>query len=144
MRQAQQGDTVRVHFSGMTKDGSVLISSLENGVVEFTIGEGDQIQGLEQAVIGMTPGEKKRSEVPVEKGYGPYHEELVTTIDCDQLPDGLEPDVGQILMIDLAQDKTVTVWVREISDSTITVDANHPLAGKDLLFDIELVGIVDQ
>lgn len=144
MKPASKGDTVIVDYTCITKDGTVQVSSLDDEAVEFTIGEGEQIEGLEEAVIGMRPGEKKRSEVPVEKAYGPYHQGLVLTLDRQELPEDLEPAVGDTLGISRPERDTIPARVTEVTEATVTLDANHPLAGKELTCDIQLIAIVEQ
>lgn len=141
MAQAKQGDTVRVHYTGQFEDGTVFDSSVDREPLEFTIGAGDVIPGFEQAVVGMSPGETKREKIAAENGYGEHHDEMVLDIDRSQLPPGLNPEVGQELQLTQPNGQPVVVVVTDVSDLTITLDANHPLAGQDLVFDIELVEI---
>ena len=99
------------------------------------------IPGFEQAVVGMCPGESKTERVSVEDAYGPRHEEMVLEVERTQLPPGLEPEIGQQLQIRQANGAITQVFVADVSESQITLDANHPLAGKDLIFDIQLLEI---
>jgi len=142
MAKAKEGDTVKVHYTGKLEDGTVFDSSVDRDPLQFTIGEGRIIAGFEEAVVGMSPGESKTVEVPAEKAYGPHLEEMVQVVDRDQFPENLEPKVGDHLQIRVAGDQIVVVRVTDVSESSVTLDANHPLAGKDLTFDIELVEIV--
>jgi FKBP-type peptidyl-prolyl cis-trans isomerase 2 len=141
MTQAKPGDTVQVHYTGKLEDGTVFDSSAERDPLQFTIGGQEIIPGFEQAVIGMSPGESKTEKIPVEQAYGPHREEMVLEIDRQQIPPELEPEVGQQLQIQQAPGQVVPVIVTDISDSSVTLDANHPLAGENLVFDIQLVAI---
>lgn len=141
MAQAQHGDTVKVHYTGKLDDGTVFDSSVDREPLEFTIGEGSIIPGFEQAVVGMSKGESKTETIPTENAYGPYVEEMVVTIDRQQMPAEIEPEVGQQLHIQQPDGQLVPVMVTDVSNSTVTLDANHPLAGEDLTFDIQLVEI---
>ncbi|HDH96842.1 MAG TPA: peptidylprolyl isomerase [Proteobacteria bacterium] len=142
MAQAKEGDTVRVHYTGKLEDGTVFDSSVEREPLEFTIGEGQIIPGFEQAVIGMQPGEKKTVDVPPEKAYGPHREELVLEVERAKFPEHIDPQVGQQLQIPQPYGQAVIVTVTDVSETSVTLDANHPLAGKNLTFDIELIEIV--
>jgi peptidylprolyl isomerase len=139
---AQSGDTVKVHYTGTLEDGTVFDSSIDHEPLEFTIGDGRLIPGFEDAVVGMSQGESKTVEIPADEAYGPYYEELVLVVDRDQLPPDLQPEVGQQLQSQQEDGKIVIFTVIDISESTVTFDANHPLAGEDLTFDIQLVEIL--
>jgi peptidylprolyl isomerase len=139
--QAKVGDTVKVHYTGSLEDGTVFDTSLEREPLEFTLGQGQLIQGFEQAVIGMKIGEYKTVTIPAEQAYGPYNNELISVIDRDNLSEGLDPEVGQQLQAQQPDGQTIIVTVIEVTETSITVDANHPLAGKDLTFEIELIEI---
>jgi len=142
MAEARYGDTVRVHYTGRLADGTVFDTSLGQEPMEFTLGAGQVIPGFEEAVVGMNPGESKTVEVPAEQAYGPHREELVLEIDRRQVPPNLELEVGQQLVLRQAPDRLIRVTVADLSETTVTLDANHPLAGKDLTFEIQLVEIV--
>lgn len=139
---AKSGDRVKVHYMGKFEDGTVFDASHDRGPLEFTIGEGTIIRGFEEAVVGMNPGESKTANVPVDKAFGPHRKEMVAVLDRRQIPADLKPQVGQQLEMRHEGEKPITVMVTAISESDVTVDANHPLAGKDLTFDIQLVEIV--
>jgi peptidylprolyl isomerase len=141
MAEARNGDTVTVHYTGSLKDGSVFDSSREREPLSFTIGEGKIIPGFEKAVLGMKPGESAKAEIPPEEGYGPHREEMVLAVDREQLPESLEPDIGQQLQMQRPDGNAMVVTVAEVSSTTVTLDANHPLAGKELVFDIELLDV---
>jgi peptidylprolyl isomerase len=144
MAQAKQGDTVQLHYMGKLQDGTVFDTSRERHPLQFTIGNGQVIAGFEQAVIGMKIGELKTARIPMDQAYGPHREDLVVTMDRSKLPPGLIPQVGQRLELTQVDDQTSLVTVIGTTESTLTLDANHPLAGKELIFDIELVGIVER
>jgi peptidylprolyl isomerase len=142
MEQAQHGDTVRVHYTGKFDDGTAFDSSAQREPLEFTLGQGQIIPGFEKAVVGMQPGESKTETIPSEEAYGPRRDEMVIAVDRQQLPADLEPQVGQRLQVTQPDGNAVPVVVTEVNPSQVTLDANHPLAGKDLTFDITLVEIV--
>ncbi len=142
MSQAADGNTVKVHYTGKLEDGTVFDSSADRDPMQFELGKGELIPGFEQGVLGMSPGEKKTVEIPVDKAYGPLREEMVKTVDRSQFPSNLNPEVGQQLQLNKPEGQPAMVRVTDVSESSVTLDANHPLAGKDLIFDIELVRIV--
>lgn len=141
MTQAKLGDQVKVHYTGKLDNGMVFDSSVDQTPLEFSIGEGDVIAGFEEAVIGMSPGDFKTITIPYSEAYGPYDEELVMVIDREQIPSDIELEIGQELQIRQETGEIIPVVVREISESDVILDANHPLAGEDLTFDLELVEI---
>lgn len=140
--QAKNGDVVRVHYTGKLDDGTVFDSSTGGEPLQFTIGSGQLIPGFEQAVIGLKTGESITVKIPAVEAYGPHQEELVLVIDRTEFPADLEPQIGQQLQMSLADGSPIQVLVTGVSELTVTLDANHPLAGKDLTFDIELVDII--
>ncbi len=140
-KMAKDGDTVRVHYTGKLEDGTVFDSSLEREPLEFTLGEGPIIPGFEEAVRGMHVGQSKTVTISPEEAYGPYLDEMVLVIEREQLPPELNPAVGQRLQMQQQDGRKVIILITDVSEATITVDANHPLAGKDLTFEIELVEI---
>ncbi|HER63035.1 MAG TPA: peptidylprolyl isomerase [Desulfobacteraceae bacterium] len=141
MSTAKQGDTVHVHYTGTLNDGTVFDSSTGRDPLSFTIGSGQVIPGFEEAVVGMDMNEKKSVTIPVDKAYGPRNEELVLTVPRDQVPPDIEPEVGLKLQMQGPGNNPVIVEVTEVADEHIKLDANPPLAGKELVFDIELVEI---
>ena len=141
MMRAKDGDTVRVQYTGRLEDGSVFDSSVEHETLQFTIGKGQVLHGVERAVIGMRPQESKTVLVPAAEAYGPHRDEMTTEVQRSQFPDSVELQVGQRLQITQKNGQSIAVSVLELSDSTVTLDANHPLAGKDLTFDLQLVEI---
>jgi len=142
MAQAKHGDTVKVHYTGKLENGTVFDTSINRDPLRFTIGEGQVIPGFEQAVVGMNPGESKTTKVPVDKAYGLHRKEMVMVVNRNQFPVHLKPEVGRRLQIRKADGRTIGVTVADVSESSVTLDANHPLAGKDLTFDIQLLEIV--
>lgn len=142
MAQAKQGDTVKVHYTGKFEDGTVFDTSMNREPLEFTIGEGQLIPGFEKAVVGMEPGQSLTTEVSAAEAYGPYDDEMLLVVEKDQFPADVDPQVDQQLQVRQADGRTFVVRVTDVSDSEVTLDANHPLAGEDLTFEIELVEIV--
>ena len=142
MGNAKQGDTVKVHYTGKLENGTVFDTSRSRRPLQFTLGNGQVIAGFEQAVVGMNTGESKTTTVPVDQAYGPRRQDMIITMERSQLPTDLNPNVGQRLELTQMDNRSVLVTVTGISDTTLTLDANHPLAGKKLIFDIELVEIV--
>jgi FKBP-type peptidyl-prolyl cis-trans isomerase 2 len=142
MAQAKKGDTVQVHYTGKLEDGTVFDTSRERHPLQFTLGNGQVIAGFENAIAGMNVGESKTAVIPVEQGYGPRRDDMIVTVKRDQLPPDLPAKVGQRLELTQTDDRVMLVTVTAATDATLTLDANHPLAGKVLTFDLELVGIV--
>lgn len=142
MAKAESGDSVKIHYKGTLSDGTVFDSSAGREPLQFTLGSGQVIQGFDEAVIGMEVGESKTAEIPAVKAYGPWHEEMVISIGRDQFPADITPEVGQKLELQQHGGQLVIVEVTEVSGESVTLDANPPLAGKDLTFDIELVEIL--
>ncbi len=141
MTQAKQGDKVKVDYTGKLKNGSVFDSSASREPLEFMIGNGQVIPDFEDAVVGMNPGDSKTIEIPAVRAYGPRHEDLVIAIDREQFPPDINPEVGDQLQISQPDGRASVVTVTDINDSSVTLDANHPLAGEDLTFDIQLVEV---
>ena len=141
MTHAKVGDTVTVHYTGRLDDGTVFDSSVNRDPLQFTIGQGELIPGFEQAVVGMSPGESKTETIPFERAYGPYREEMVIEVDRQQIPSEIEPAVGQQLQVREETGAVIPVVITDVTDESITLDANHPLAGEELTFDIQLVSI---
>lgn len=141
MAEAKSGDTVKVHYTGKLDDGTVFQTSIGREPLELIIGEERIIPAFEQAIIGMNPGDSKSIDVPAESAFGPYREDLLRTIDRSQFPTDVEPEVGQRLNMSQGNGRTIVVTVADLSESSVTLDANHPLAGEDLAFDIQLVEV---
>jgi len=140
-KMAKDGDTVNVHYTGKLEDGTVFDSSVEREPLEFTLGAGTIVPGFEEAVRGMQAGQSKTVTIPSQEAYGPHRDEMVLVIERTKLPPELKPDVGQQLQMQQPDGRAVSVLVTDVSETTITIDANHPLAGKDLTFEIELLEI---
>ena len=142
MTRAKEQDKVRIHYTGKLKDGTVFDSSQGKQPLEFTIGDRSIIPGLEAAVVGMSPGEQKTEEVTAAAAFGPFRNELVQEMSRSEFPAEDPPSIGQRYSAQGAGQANLILTVIDVSGETVTVDANHPLAGKDLVFDIELVEIV--
>ncbi len=143
MSEAKSGDTVKVHYTGKLEDGSEFDSSRGRDPLEFTLGEGQIIPGFENAVVGMNEGDTKTVVIPPENAYGKRHEEAVQQVPKTMIPEELRAQlqVGMQLQARDPNDQPMMLTVMEIDDETVTMDANHPLAGKDLTFDLELVKV---
>lgn len=142
MLQAKMNDKVRVHYSGTLADGSVFDSSLEREPFEFTIGQGMVIPGFENGIIGMHVGDTKTISIASEDAYGPYREELVGIIDMSRMPEDIKLEIGMVLQMHSPDGGITNVTVKDISDEGVTLDLNHPLAGKDLIFEIKLMEVI--
>ena len=142
MTQAKSGDTVRIHYTGTLDDGTQFDSSAGRDPLEFALGAGHVIPGFDNAVDGMAVGENKTVTIPPDEAYGQRHEQLVQQVSRSALPDDIEPAVGMQLQSQSPEGQTMMLVVTEVEDESITVDANHPLAGQALTFAIELVEIV--
>ena len=138
------GDKVKVHYTGKLDNGEVFDNTDDKGPLTFMLGDGEVIPGFEQALVGMNPGDEKTVKISALRAYGPYLKELVVEVGKDKFVDDIEPTVGQRLQINQPDGKKFVVTVTNISDSNVILDANHPLAGKDLTFDIQLLEIIDQ
>lgn len=141
MAQAKSGDTVKVHYTGKLNDGTVFDSSVEREPLEVTIGAGQVIPGFEKGIIGMAPGETKSISIGKDEAYGEHRQELTMEVNKSDFPESITPEIGQMLQMKNPNGDLIRVVVSEIKDDTVTIDANHPLAGKDLTFDLELVSI---
>lgn len=141
MRKVEKGDNVKFHYVGKIKDGEVFVNTRDKEPVEVTLGESDLIPALEKALIGMELGENKVVELPSEEAFGPRHENLVHTIGHERFPGGIRPTVGQRLQLQPVGLEPITATVTSVGEKTATVDANHPLAGHDLIVELELVDV---
>jgi FKBP-type peptidyl-prolyl cis-trans isomerase 2 len=141
MERAKNGDTVSVHYTGKLTDGTVFDTSEQREPLKFTLGERQVITGFEQAIEGMATGEKKTVQIPADDAYGPHHEELVFQVERQNLPTEIDPEVGQRLAFQRPDGQTVPLTVTDVTGSAVTLDANHPLAGRELTFDLELIDI---
>ncbi|HWQ13604.1 MAG TPA: peptidylprolyl isomerase [Roseiflexaceae bacterium] len=141
MTQAKSGDTVAVHYTGTLSDGTVFDSSRDRDPLTFTLGAGQVIPGFEDAVRGMQPGETRTTTIPAGQAYGERDEDLVFEVERSHLPPNLAPEVGEQYQMRQQDGQTIVVTVQDVSPDHVTFDANHPLAGQDLTFDLELVSI---
>lgn len=141
MTQAKSGDNVTIHYTGKLADGTIFDSSEGREPLPFTIGKGQVIEGFEEAVIGMKLGEAKTVTIPSEKAYGPRNEQMIINVPIDQVPPDITPEVGMQLELMNEANQPVIVRITQITEEHVSLDANPPLAGKDLTFDIELVTI---
>ena len=141
MSEAKTGDTVKVHYRGILENGEVFYESYGKEALEFTIGEGGVIPGFEEVVVGMTPGDVATEKVPCEKAFGHWRDDLVAPIEREELPEGVKPVEGQYLVLRQKDGRKLTVLVTDQDEATVTFDGNHPLAGRDITFEIELVEI---
>ncbi len=141
MAAAKNGDTVRVHYVGRLDDGTVFDSSREREPLEFTVGSGEVIPGFEQAVEGMEVGEARQTRVEAGEAYGERRSDLVLDLPREQVPEGLGIAPGMRLELRQADGQAVPVTVAEVGENSVTLDANHPLAGQDLNFELELMEI---
>jgi peptidylprolyl isomerase len=149
MAQAKTGDKVTVHYTGRLDDGEVFDSSecqesecgCETGPMEFVIGDGNVIPGFDQAIIGMSPGESKTVVIPVDQAYGERIEEMMAVVDRKDIPADLVLEIGNQLEVTQEDGNAFPVIITEVTETTVTLDANHPLAGRELTFDLRLVEI---
>lgn len=141
MSTAAAGSKVKIHYTGRLEDGTVFDSSKDRDPLEFEVGSGQVIPGFDDAVEGMGAGDEKTVTIPAVDAYGPRRQELVLDVPGDQLPDELEPAPGQQLQMQTPDGQTFQVTVTDVTETGVQVDANHPLAGKDLTFDILVVGV---
>jgi peptidylprolyl isomerase len=143
MSQAKDGDAVKVHYTGTLGDGTVFDSSVGGEPLEFVLGEGNVIPGFEEAVRGMSPGETRMTTISAENAYGPHEPDAVFEVPRAQLPPDVDPQVGQQLGLQHPSGQMIPAVIAGVSDSAVTIDANHPLAGEDLTFEIQLVEVGD-
>jgi peptidylprolyl isomerase len=141
MSEAKNGDTVKVHYTGTLEDGTVFDSSKERDPLQFNLGKGQLIKGFEEAVIGMSVGETKSVRIPSVEAYGSHREDLLLKFNKSDFPPDIEPKGGLVINLVSPDGRNLLATITEISGDSITLDANHPLAGKDLTFNIDLVEI---
>jgi peptidylprolyl isomerase len=142
MAQVKTGDTVRVHYHGKLTDGTTFDSSEGREPLEFEVGSGMVIAGFDNGVTGMTEGEKKTVHIPVDEAYGAKQEDLLMEFPRDRFPADMVPEVGMQLNMSNGSGQNFPVVIRDVKDEVVVLDANHPLSGEDLIFDLELVEIV--
>jgi peptidylprolyl isomerase len=142
MIRADKGDIVKVNYTGRLADGTIFDASPADRPLHFIIGKEEVIPGFEAAVAGMYLGEQKRVIIPAEQAYGPHHERYyVDKVERSRLPAGLELQVGRQIEVTCADEERLLLLVTALTETTVTLDGNHPLAGKDLHFDIELLTV---
>lgn len=141
MAEAKQGDKVKIHYTGKLDDGSVFDSSLEREPLEFTLGSGEVIEGFDTGVVGMNEGEEKTVTIPCDKAYGERDDRLIQKVPRAAIPEEITLEEGIVLAVRDQSGSPMQVTVTEFNDSEVTLDANFPLAGKDLTFDLKLVEI---
>ncbi len=139
---AQNGDIVRINYSGRLVDGTPFDSSEGRAPLEFTLGQGQVIRGLEQHVTGMQTGEKSTVTIASDDAYGPRRDEAVQQLDRSKVPSGIELNIGTQLQARTSDGAMMPIVVVALDDASVTVDANHPLAGQDLVFEVEIVEVV--
>ncbi len=142
MTGAKTNDTVKIRYVGTLQDGKVFDQSAEENPLQFTLGQDQVIPGFEKAILDMNVGETKTFTLAPEEGYGPYRKDLTQVLERTSLPDHVEPHIGQDLVARGPEGQEINIKVIEIDDQSVTVDANHPLAGQDLTFEITLLEIV--
>jgi len=141
MAKVKKGDKIKAHYRGTLDDGTEFDNSAGGDPIEFEVGSGALIPGFESAVVGMEAGEKKTLTVPVDEAYGPRRDELLLTVPRDEVPSDLDAAVGESLVLE-RNGQEIEVIVKNVSETGLTLDANHPLAGRDLIFEIEMLEIV--
>lgn len=141
MQQVKNGDKVKVHYHGKLRNGDTFDSSEGRDPMEFTVGGGQVIKGFDNGVMGMQVGDKKTVEIPVQDAYGEKQDEMIIEFPKDQFPPDMNPEVGMQLMMNNGAGQQFPVTIAEVRESSVVLDANHPLAGQELVFDIELVSI---
>jgi peptidylprolyl isomerase len=142
MATVKEKDTVRIHYTGKLEDGSVFDSSEGEASLELKLGQGEFLPGIENGLIGMNTGESKTIVVPAEQGYGPHYAERVFNYESSKLPSDFVPEVGKKMNMYRADGKPIMVIVTGMSGTSVTLDCNHPLAGKTLIFDVTLEEIL--
>ncbi len=141
MSAVKNGDTVKVHYQGTLDDGTVFDSSHERDPLSFTIGQGEIIPGFENAVQGMNQGDTKSVSIPPEEAYGSRQEENMLQVNQTDIPEEINPEEGMVLQVKTQDGQSRNVTVAEITEETVTLDGNHPLAGENLNFEINLVEV---
>ncbi|MGH1366180.1 MAG: FKBP-type peptidyl-prolyl cis-trans isomerase [Calditrichia bacterium] len=141
MSTAQSGNTVKIHYKGLLEDGSVFDTSVGREPFEFVLGSGMVIPGFDTGVSGMAIGEKKTISIPPEEAYGELREEMIIDVSRTQLPPDMEPEIGMMLMADTTEGSKAQLKIIEVSADSVKLDGNHPLAGKTLTFELELLEI---
>src|SRR5688500_6197616 len=144
MQQVKNGDKVKVHYHGRFTDGTTFDSSEGREPLEFTVGEGNVIKGFDEGVMGMSIGDKKTVSIQAGDAYGDKNDDMLVEFPKEQFPPDMNPEVGMQLNMTNGNGQVILVTIVEVKEDSVILDANHPLAGKDLVFDIELVSIVNK
>lgn len=142
MNKAKVSDTVKVHYTGRLTNGEIFDSSVEREPLQFTIGTGQLIAGFDEGVVGMELMEKKTLNIPYHLAYGPVYEELIQSFPRTELPPDITPSIGQVLIATGPEGEEMHLMVKALNDEFIVLDGNHPLAGEELIFDVQLVEIL--
>jgi FKBP-type peptidyl-prolyl cis-trans isomerase 2 len=137
----KNGDTVKVHYTGTLDNGEVFDSSIQRDPLQFTLGQGQLIPGFEKAVIGLGVGDVTTANIPSAEAYGEHNPQMEVTVEKAQLPEGMEPEIGMQLQLNQPDGQPIPCVITKIEGEMVTIDANHPLAGKDITFNIEIVEI---
>jgi peptidylprolyl isomerase len=141
MVQAKNGDTVKVHYTGRLSDGSIFDSSQGREPLEFVLGQGMMIAGFEEGILGMQLNESKTIQMPAEKGYGDSNPNLIFKVSRNDIPADIPLELGMTLSAHVGEDEEIPVIITAITLTDVTLDANHPLAGKELIFDVQIMEI---
>jgi len=141
MSEAKSGDTAHVHYTGRLEDGTIFDTSDGRDPLPFELGGGQVIPGFDKAITGMEVGEKKTVTIPSAEAYGPHSDERTFMVPRDNLPPGYDPKVGEVMRMETKEGQQMNVIITEVNEDSVRMDANHPLVGKDLIFDIELVKV---
>ena len=142
MSKAKKGDKVKAHYTGRLEDGTEFETSKDTEPREFAIGSGFYFSGFEESIIGLEIGDTKKVTLPPEKAYGPWHEELTVRVKKSDIPEEITPVVGEKFKVWRPDGNLMPLTITEVTDHTVTLDANHPLSGKTLIYDIELIDII--
>ena len=137
----QKGDKVKVHYTGTLQDGTVFDSSKDREPLEFEVGSGQLIPGFEKAVIDLKSGETTTVTIPSDPAYGEFREDMVVEVEKSNLPEEIKPEKGLQLQVQQPDGQALPVVIQDVTETHIVLDANHPLAGRDLTFEIELISI---
>ncbi len=141
MKHAKTGDTVKVHYKVCLENGEIIDTSVGKKPLEFIVGQGERNLLFENAIIGMQVGETKKNNIPPEQAYGPYREDLVFTTDISKIPKKITPKVGMVLQMQAADNKQIDLTITDITETTVTLNGNHPYAGVTLIYDLQLIEI---